>query len=88
MCYSVRLNTKEKSSVPIDPDKEEVVPLTDLAKMIPRSPSYDYATIRAWADQGRRSISGVVVKLEWMQMPWGRGTSWEAYQRFIKELNK
>ncbi len=71
----------------IDPTKEEVVPLQEFRKILGQK--YAYTTILQWVREGRLNRwSKTRHKLEAIQMPWGLGTSKEAYWRFIKKLNE
>lgn len=66
---------------------EEMFPLADLAKKIPGRPAP--GTVKQWAKRGIfNTNTNQFVKLETIKLPRGRGSSMEAYHRFLKGLNK
>lgn len=70
-------------SIQIDPTKEELMPLKELAKKIKRT----YGTVYRLVTAGSKSKSGSIVKLEVIQTHSGMQTSEAAYLRFLKSLN-
>lgn len=72
--------------VAIDPSKETVVSFNDLGGMIQRPVTA--SGVKNWVYKGRLSASGKLVKLESIKTHWGRGTSYEAYIRFLTRIAK
>lgn len=72
-------------SVAIDPTKELVISLRRLGMKLPERVSK--TTVHRWVKVGITRSQKAPVKLESIRMPWGIGTSMEAYKRFIKRLN-
>ena len=67
------------------PDFQDLMPISDLAKQLPKRVSYN--TLHGWMEDGRASISGKNVKLKWWKMPYGRASTIQAYREFLMELN-
>lgn len=75
-----------RKDVLIDPAVEVVYPLKDMKKLISSKPTYE--TLVGWAKRGiLNHETKQMVKLETIKLPLGRGTSVEAYQRFLVALN-
>lgn len=68
----------------IDPAKEKLVTLSQLASEISRTRWTVWRLIR----HGTVGLSGSVVRLESVQTQAGLMTTREAYQRFLAKLNK
>ncbi len=65
---------------------EEALLLSELAPLLPGSPSY--FTVRKWCLFGTRNRHGETVKMEAVILPSGMASSVEAYRRFIYSLNE
>lgn len=70
------------------PIATEIVPLSEFAKLLPGKPHYQ--VVRRWAVEGvTNPVTKRCVKLATWMLPSGaRGTTKDAYQEFIEDLNK
>lgn len=66
------------------PPVDKIFPLRELGKKLPEK--LGYQAVRKWAVEGRTSRTGKTVKLQTWIMPYGIGTSWDDYERFIEDL--
>ena len=70
----------------IDQDKEKLVSLYGLKKLVPTRPCAN--TVKNWARVGKLSkATGKIVFLESIQIGGHTFTSVEAYRRFVNQLN-
>lgn len=60
-----------------------VMPIMEFAKDLGVSRS----AVRNWVITGRLSVKGVLVKMEYKRMPYGRGCSMAMYNDFIRKLS-
>lgn len=70
----------------IDPRKETVLPLRQLARLIPDEPHY--TTVLGWCTVGKETEAGAVVVMESIEMTYGKGSTLDAFWRFIERLNE
>lgn len=65
---------------------EKDIPLSELARLLPDTPSYK--TLWRWAKVGVQSMSGRTVTLETIKLPRGLGSSLARFEEFVKELQE
>ena len=58
--------------------------LSELSKQLPDKPGYK--ALWRWAKVGIRSQSGKLIKLPWVKLTGGAGSSLAKYDQFIDEL--
>jgi hypothetical protein len=66
-------------------EKDDLLPLRQLAPFIPGTPSY--WTLLKWIEKGATSKSGKIVKMECKKLPSGKAASRRMYDDFVKNLN-
>lgn len=69
----------------INTRKEKPISLRAFGKLV--EPPVTYDNMLSLVKDGRESISGKVVTLEKVKMPYGFATTWEAWHRFIDRMN-
>ncbi len=68
------------------PNPDELMPISDLAKQLPKRVSYN--TLHGWMEDERESNRGNIVRLKWWKMPYGKASTYEAFKQFLSELNQ
>lgn len=70
----------------VDPREESVIPLAELTGIVQSDVGYN--TVLNWIKRGRiNHFTKERIHLEAVRMPYGWGTSVEAYWRFVEKLN-
>lgn len=87
MARNARLPSNGHPVLEIDPEKEKLYLLRDIARMGLFPGETSYKTVYRYAVHGRQNYSGATVFLGIVNTPAGMASSREAVLRFIRLLN-